>query len=154
MLMSTSMPPTYWGTVTRLQLSGSQALSWPPFPSLTQGPHLTGVGLRVRNCVVLSLSSHTHPCHRHRSLTSCLARLQSLGIAPSTYCTYRAGRKHFTQFCSLYDIQPWPASESTYCAHASRPLSHPTLLVYLAAIRYHHLEQGLGDPLAGRQRLA
>ena len=38
--------------------------------------------------------------------------------------------------------------------HLSRSVSHGTLLVYLAAIRYHHLQQGLGDPLSQQPLLA
>ena len=83
-------------------------------------------------------------------LTQHLTDLQAVGIAPSTRRTYRAAFRHFTQFCSIYDITPLPASETTlcyFCAYASRSLSHPSILLYLAAVRYHHLEQGYADPL-------
>ena len=82
--------------------------------------------------------------------------MQALGIAPSTRRTYRAGVLHYTSFCQLYDIPPWPASETTlryYCVHAYRTLSHATILVYLAAVRHGHLEQGFSDPLVDRPLL-
>ena len=65
--------------------------------------------------------------------------------------------KHFTAFCSLYNIPPWPASETTlryYCVHAYRTISHATILVYLAAIRHYHLEHGYCDPLLDSHLLA
>ena len=95
-------------------------------------------------------TTHSHPCHSDHQLTYHLAALQEKGIADSTHRTYRAGCNHFVTFCSSCDISPWPASETTlryYCAHASKTLSHSSLLVYLAAIRHAHLQQGLSDPL-------
>ena len=86
-----------------------------------------------------------------------LDNLQALGIAPSTRRTYRAAFKQFTRFCSLYDINPLPASEATlqyYCAYACRSLSHDSILLYLAAIRHHHLEQGYPDPLVDNPLLS
>jgi hypothetical protein len=64
---------------------------------------------------------------------------------------------HYERFCSLYDLAPWPASQLTlryYCTHAYCTLSHATILVYLAAIRHHHLQLGHRDPLAKRPLLA
>ena len=86
-----------------------------------------------------------------------LDNLQALGIAPSTRRTYRAAFKQFTRFCSQYSINPLPASEATlqyYCAYACRSLSHGSILLYLAAIRHHHLEQGYPYPLADNPLLS
>ena len=60
-------------------------------------------------------------------------------------------------FCSLYDIPPWPASETTlryYCVHAYRSLSQPTILVYLAAIRHYHIEHGDAETMVDKPLLA
>ena len=78
-----------------------------------------------------------------------LHSLQALGVAPSTRRTYRAGVRHYVSFCKLYDIPPWPASETTlryYCVHAYRTLSHGSIMVYLAGVRHGHLERGYADP--------
>ena len=90
-------------------------------------------------------------------MTRRLHHLQQLGIAPSTQRTYQAGVRRYERFCSLYDVAPWPTSELTlryFCTHTSRSLSHATILVYLAAIRHHHLQLGLGDPLTRQPLLA
>ena len=90
-------------------------------------------------------------------LTRHLAALQELGIAPSTHRTYQAGWNHFTGFCRLYDITPAPATETTlryYCVHAYRSISHASILVYLAAIRYQHLQLGYRDPLVDKPLLS
>ncbi|CAI8007565.1 hypothetical protein GBAR_LOCUS31769, partial [Geodia barretti] len=100
---------------------------------------------------------HPHPCLQDRLLTRKLEHLQTLGIAPSTRRTYQAGVHHYQQFCRLYDLSPWPASELTlryFCTHAYKTLSHATILVYLAAIRHHHLQLGHTDPLVQRPLLA
>ena len=49
--------------------------------------------------------------------------------------------------CSAYSISPWPASETTvryYYEHAYRTISHPSIMVYLAAIQHGHLERPFG----------
>ena len=55
-------------------------------------------------------------------------------ISPSTCCMYASGLRHYKAFCNLYDITPWPATETTlrfYCVPAYRGLSHTLITVYL-----------------------
>ena len=64
--------------------------------------------------------------------------------------------RHYLSFCRAYNIPPWPASETTlryYCVHAYRTIRHPSIMVYLAAIRHSHLERGYQDPLIDKPLL-
>ena len=131
--------------------------------------HIAGVDNGIADALSLSVLQvqkpgsrgeprpHSHPCNVDPHLTRRLHHLQQLGIAPSTQQTYQAGVRCYERFCSLYDVAPWPISELTlryFCTHTSRSLSHATILVYLAAIRHHHLQLGLGDPLTRQPLLA
>ena len=77
-----------------------------------------------------------HPCAADRPLTARLHTLQQLGVAPSTRRTYQAGVTRFEDFCQLYSL----------CAYLSTSVKHPTIKLYLSAIRLHHIEHGHTDP--------
>ena len=73
--------------------------------------------------------------------------MQQMGIAKSMRHTYKAGIRKYFQFCSLYTLDPWPASETTLhyiCVHAYRTQS---IRMYLLGIRHYHIEDSYGDLL-------
>ena len=85
----------------------------------------------------------------NQSLYNVLNQCQLLAIAPSTRRTYQAANKSFTQFCTHFSIEPYPATSLTlhyFCAELSQKLSYKPIKVYLSAIRFEHLERGLPDP--------
>ena len=78
-----------------------------------------------------------------------LNEYQSLGVAPSTRRTYRAGVRSYQQFCDRFNIQQFPATSLTlryFCTSIAQRVSYKTIKVYLAGIRLEHLERGLHDP--------
>ena len=78
-----------------------------------------------------------------------LHEYQSLGVAPSTRRTYRAGVRSYQQFCNQFNIQQFPATSLTlcyFCTSIVLHVSYKTIKVYLAGIHLEHLERGLHDP--------
>ena len=78
-----------------------------------------------------------------------LHEYQSLGVAPSTCRTYRAGVRSYQQFCNQFNIQQFPAISLTlryFCTFIPQHVSYKTIKVYLAGICLEHLEKGLHDP--------
>ena len=81
-------------------------------------------------------------------LCSTLRQLIYLSVAPSTRRTYKSGETSFLNFCTTYNIPPYPASLLTlqfFCAHLATNVSYKTIKVYLAGIRLAHLERGHAD---------
>ena len=82
-------------------------------------------------------------------LTAQLTKLQALGVAASTRCTYQSGIKIYLDLSTEYKISPLPASETIlryFCAHLSASTFYPTIKVYLAGIRLLHIDNGFADP--------
>ena len=82
-------------------------------------------------------------------LCSILHQLIYFSIAPSTRHTYKSGETSFLNFCTTYNIPPYPASLLTlqfFCACLATHVSYKTIKVYLAGIRLAHLERGHADP--------
>ena len=82
-------------------------------------------------------------------LDGLLHEYQSLGVAPSTRRTYRAGVRSYQQFCNQFNIQQFPATSLTlryFCTSIAQRVSYKTIKVYLAGICLEHLERGLHDP--------
>ena len=72
-----------------------------------------------------------------------------LGVAPSTRQTYTSGVNSYLQFCSRFNITPYPASSlilQFFCADLARRVSYKSIKVHLAGIRLAHLESGYPDP--------
>ena len=71
------------------------------------------------------------------------------GFRPSTSRTYSSVQKRFYKFCTLYSLEPIPASELTilrFITHVSPQVSANSLQVYLAAIRALHVLNGFTPP--------
>ena len=82
-----------------------------------------------------------------------LNEYQSLGVAPSTRRTYRAGVRSYQQFCDRFNIQQFPATSLTlcyFCTSIAQRVSYKTIKVYLAGMRLEHLERELHDPTDDR----
>ena len=82
-------------------------------------------------------------------LCSTFHQLIYLSVAPSTRRTYKSGETSFLNFCTTYNISPYPASFLTlqfFCAHLAVHASYKTIKVYLAGIRLALLERGHPDP--------
>ena len=82
-------------------------------------------------------------------LDGLLHEYQSLGVAPSTRPTYRAGVRSYQQFCNQFNIQQFLATSLTlryFCTSIAQRVSYKTIKVYLAGICLEHLERGLHDP--------
>ena len=79
-----------------------------------------------------------------------VTKYAACAIAANTRRTYSAGGRRFVSFCSLCNLQPYPASDLTlscFCAFLARSVRPCTISVYLQAVRNAHIEQGLEDPL-------
>ena len=76
--------------------------------------------------------------------------LLTAGIAPSTAAAYRSGVTRFLAFCRLGELTPFPLSESTLCRFVAylfdHNLSSSSIRLYLSALRFFQILQGLGDP--------
>ena len=82
-------------------------------------------------------------------LSTSLRQFIYLGVAPSTRQTYTSGINSYLQFCSQFNITPYPASSLTlqfFCTHLAQHVSYKSIKVYLAGIRLAHLELGYSDP--------
>ena len=82
-------------------------------------------------------------------LSTSLRQFTYLGVAPSTRQTYNSGINLYLNFCTRFNIQPYPASNLTlqfFCTDLSRHISYKSIKVYLAGIRLAHLELGHSDP--------
>ncbi|KAL9964522.1 hypothetical protein ACROYT_G028176 [Oculina patagonica] len=80
-----------------------------------------------------------------------LAFLQSQAIAPSTCRAYQAGIRRYSTFCYSRQWDPFPASELQlryFASWLSDQVSFPTIKLYLAGIRYAHIENRLTDLFA------
>ena len=79
------------------------------------------------------------------------------GIRSSTKSTYSSAQKLYLEFCELYQLQPFVATEENilcYIAYMSlKKLSHSTMLVYLSAIRSLHVMLGFTVPETGTPRI-
>ena len=69
------------------------------------------------------------------------------GLAASTLSTYSAGQIRFTNFCKELKVTALPATEATLILFATYlatiNISHTTIKVYLAGVRYMHVSVGL-----------
>lgn len=78
-------------------------------------------------------------------------------LATSTRRSYSSAQRKFQSFCaSIGRLPPCPANEETLCMFVSflaRTLQHPSIKVYLSAVRQLHIEKGHSDPLEGCARL-
>ena len=82
-------------------------------------------------------------------LSTSLRQFIYLGVAPSTRQTYNSGINSYLNFCTRFNIQPYPASSLTlqfFCTDLSRHISYKSIKVYLAGMRLAHLELGHSDP--------
>ena len=78
------------------------------------------------------------------------------GLAPNTRRTYASAQRKFCNFCAQLGISPCPANEQTLClfiTQLSNTIQHPSIKVYLSAVRALHIEKGFSDPLANSPRL-
>ena len=72
-----------------------------------------------------------------------------LGVAPSTRQTYTSGVNSYLQFCSRFNITPYPASSlilQFFCADLAQHVSYKSIKVHLTGICLAHLESGYPDP--------
>ena len=82
-------------------------------------------------------------------LSTSLRQFIYLGVAPSTRQTYTSGINSYLQFCSQFNITPYPASSLTlqfFCTHLAQHISYKSIKVYLAGIPLAHVELGYSDP--------
>ena len=82
-------------------------------------------------------------------LHSTLQQLIYLSIAPYNRLTYNSKVTSYHNFCSLYQINPYPASTLTlqfFCTHLASRVSCKAVKAYLAGIRLTHMERGHSDP--------
>ena len=79
------------------------------------------------------------------ALTEQVFHLQQAALSSATKKAYQAGSKRYYAFCKKYHIIPFPTTELTLCyfaAYLSRSVQHPTVRLYLAAVRSEQLRQG------------
>lgn len=92
-----------------------------------------------------------------RTLNKIRRTLRETAIADSTRQAYKAGFQRYTQFCHNYRLRLLPTNEETLCffvAYLSVEVQYPTIKLYLAAIRFFQLQQGMHDPLKDTPRLS
>ena len=75
-------------------------------------------------------------------------RLQSQAIADSIHRTYLAGVRGYITFCTSRQWQSFPARESTlryFAACLANEVSYRTVKLYMASIRFFHIENNHPD---------
>ena len=78
-----------------------------------------------------------------------MAHYRANALAPSTTKSYSSQIKKYVNFCKMVGTAPVPAHPTTlarYIAYLARTLKYQSVRVYLAAIRYIHLDAGLTNP--------
>ena len=72
------------------------------------------------------------------------------GQAKSTLKSYQSGIRRYESFCGKLNRLTLPAREQTLSAFvvalAKEGVSHTSLKVYLAAVRYNQIQNGQGNP--------
>ena len=74
-----------------------------------------------------------------------MSRFQAQAIAKKSRKTYDQGQSSYIQFCSEFNLRPYPLEEQTlrlFCTYLARSVSHSTILTYLSSIRLQNIEQG------------
>ena len=111
---------------------------------------------------------HKHPKNRHQSLRNylkCYWIQASIGhhpvrcsgsillwerLADSTQKTYRVALNCYSQFCTMYGVNPFPVSESLLCyfvaSLARQGLTPATIRTYLAGVRHAQIMRGFEEP--------
>jgi hypothetical protein len=77
-------------------------------------------------------------------------------VVATTRSNYRSLAGNYEHFCALRRLQPWPADHIKVCAWVLRLMTRvkPTSLkVYLAAVRYAHINRGYAWTLTGHECL-
>ena len=80
--------------------------------------------------------------HADPILLRSLQQFVYLRVAPSTRQTYTSDVNSYLQFCSRFNITPYPASSLTlqfFCADLARRVSYKSIKVYLAGIHHTYL---------------
>ena len=70
---------------------------------------------------------------------------QAQAIAKKSRKTYDQGQSSYIQFCSKFNLCPYPLEEQTlrlFCTYLARSVSHSTILTYLSSIRLQNIELG------------
>ena len=72
------------------------------------------------------------------------------GLADSTQKTYRVALNRYSQFCTIYGVNPFPVSESILCyfvaSLARQGLTPATIRTYLAEVRHAQIMRGFEEP--------
>ena len=72
------------------------------------------------------------------------------GLAESTQKTYRVALNRYSQFCTMYGVNPFPVSESPLCyfvaSLARQGLTPATIRTYLAGVRHAQIMRGFEEP--------
>ena len=74
-----------------------------------------------------------------------LSCFQELSTSSTSRQTYAQGQQSFITFCTTYNLQPYPLTETTLrllTTYLARSLSYATIQTYLAAIKHKHIEEG------------
>lgn len=85
-----------------------------------------------------------------RELDPAVQRFYHAALTDSTKKTYKAGKKRYVDFCTKFNVQPLPVSESGLCYFAAhlgeQGLMESSVKIYLSAIRQWQISEGLPDP--------
>ena len=98
-----------------------------------------------------------HPRMAYKALTQQVQQLQRAALSQATKRAYKAGFTRYSNFCRKYHITPFPTTELTLCyfaAFLSKEVQHPTVKLYLAAVRSEQLNRGWSDPLKNTHQLS
>ena len=72
------------------------------------------------------------------------------GLADSTQKTYRVALNRYSQFCTMYSVNPFPVSESLLCyfvaSLARHGLTPAKIRTYLAGVRHAQIMRGFEEP--------
>ena len=103
-----------------------------------------------------SHSGHGAPSSKHPrgALTGAVYFYAQQSLAPATRRLYAVGQHHYHTFCNMHQRRPLPATEmqlAEFVTYLVDRVKVPpvTIKTYMAAVRSLHVEQGIGDPLAG-----
>ena len=85
-----------------------------------------------------------------------MRKLTNVALAKSTRRVYRVALKKYRNFCLAHQLQCFPLRQSTlrlYITYLSNSLSHKSIKLYFAALKYFSLRKGYRDQFPVMHRL-
>ena len=77
-------------------------------------------------------------------------------LAPNSFSTYKSGLNNYLKFCSLFNVPPFPLSESVlenFCVFLQVKVAYKSIKVYLCGVQFYSYLNGYNEEIADMDRL-